>query len=336
MSLPRKTPLKPGKPLSRGSSLKQGSGLTRKTPMPRSAPRRAEPAGPGASLPKVEAKASSKRKNSPKDTGPSEKTRKLCARRDGNQCFICGVYLPDVAEYLGVSLHHRANRGMGGSKSANGPENLIYLCGTGVSRSEALEGKHATGCHGWVTDPPYDRGTPRDHPSRTNPALRTLARHMYAAGWIVERNSTTRPPRRIPVWMRDGWVLLREDGIAEPLYVMPPLRNPSKPGDLRPYRPANPDAPLIEDRAFVMGLVADVVDELLSIEQAAEWLDTARLATRMSTPMREDLLRSLAGKVQIINDLHTTAYAVEERPLDEVESLAEMDAIELRDILARP
>ena len=41
--------------------------------------------------------------------------------RDGGRCLHCG-------ETEAISPNHRANRGMGGSKAADVPSNLIVLC----------------------------------------------------------------------------------------------------------------------------------------------------------------------------------------------------------------
>lgn len=49
------------------------------------------------------------------------KTLKLLRERDGDQCWHCGT-----TENL--TVQHRANRGMGGSKKRDNPANLILLC----------------------------------------------------------------------------------------------------------------------------------------------------------------------------------------------------------------
>lgn len=63
------------------------------------------------------------------------------------------------------SVHHRRPRRMGGTKraDANAAQNLLILCGSGV-----------TGCHGWVESNRteaysrgyllYDRDNPAEHP----------------------------------------------------------------------------------------------------------------------------------------------------------------------------
>jgi hypothetical protein len=49
------------------------------------------------------------------------KTLKLLRERDKDQCWHCGT-----TENL--TVQHRANRGMGGSKKRDNPANLILLC----------------------------------------------------------------------------------------------------------------------------------------------------------------------------------------------------------------
>jgi hypothetical protein len=50
-----------------------------------------------------------------------DKVRKLIYERDGGRCVHCG-------ETEAIGLHHRVNRGMGGSKLLDIPSNLITLC----------------------------------------------------------------------------------------------------------------------------------------------------------------------------------------------------------------
>lgn len=78
------------------------------------------------------------------DVTVTKKTRALVIARDEGKCVRCGVYVadPDTLEpFVQYSLQHRRARGAGGSKDpvTDSPENLITLCGTGV-----------TGCHGWA------------------------------------------------------------------------------------------------------------------------------------------------------------------------------------------
>ena len=48
-------------------------------------------------------------------------TRRLVFQRDGDECVHCGTT-------EGLTLQHRINRQMGGSKLRDGPENLVVLC----------------------------------------------------------------------------------------------------------------------------------------------------------------------------------------------------------------
>ena len=66
-----------------------------------------------------------------KDTGPSDKLRALVEARD-KACVRCGAVVPRDED----SIHHRIPRGRGGENTA---ENLLLLCGSGV-----------TGCHGYI------------------------------------------------------------------------------------------------------------------------------------------------------------------------------------------
>ena len=67
-----------------------------------------------------------------RDTGPSRAVRALVLERDDHACARCGVNIVGRV----ASIHHRVRRSQGGR---NTPENLVTLCGSGV-----------TECHGWV------------------------------------------------------------------------------------------------------------------------------------------------------------------------------------------
>jgi hypothetical protein len=99
-----------------------------------------------------------------RDTGPDEATREQVGARDIWCCVVCGRHLGAS----GSTLHHRRNRGSGGSSdpAINRPSNLLTVCGSGT-----------TGCHGWITNRP---GEARD------------------AGYVVSLNSTDNP-RDVPV-----------------------------------------------------------------------------------------------------------------------------------------
>lgn len=51
----------------------------------------------------------------------SKALRERILKRDNHQCWHCG-------EVEAISLQHRMNRGMGGSKSLDRTDNLIVLC----------------------------------------------------------------------------------------------------------------------------------------------------------------------------------------------------------------
>lgn len=64
------------------------------------------------------------------------KLRALIIERD-ETCARCGAEVP-------LEVHHRARKGMGGSRLLDHPANLIALCGLG----------NVTGCHGWAHTAP--------------------------------------------------------------------------------------------------------------------------------------------------------------------------------------
>ncbi|WP_160050733.1 HNH endonuclease [Nocardiopsis sp. FR4] len=71
-------------------------------------------------------------------TGPSRAVRELVWDRDGGACVWCG----QAVSPRWHSIHHRINRGSGGTRrrELNLPANLLLLHGTGT-----------TGCHGLIT-----------------------------------------------------------------------------------------------------------------------------------------------------------------------------------------
>ena len=71
------------------------------------------------------------------------KTRKLVYQRDNYVCVHCGTT-------NGLTLQHRASRGMGGSKSLDGPENLVTMCWQANTDLESNPDFMALGRkHGW-------------------------------------------------------------------------------------------------------------------------------------------------------------------------------------------
>lgn len=104
-------------------------------------------------------------------------TRQIILARAGGYCERRGCTAP------ASNIHHRRARGMGGDRrpETSSASNGVALCGSGTQ-----------GCHGWV----------EAHPNE--------AREL---GLRVHRNHD---PAEIPVYLRRGWVLLTDDGRAEP------------------------------------------------------------------------------------------------------------------------
>ena len=139
--------------LRRNNQLATNRGLLRKVPLPRA--------------------GSSVRKPMPRrNTGPAQKVRDLVFARDGHRCVHCGIRHDLV-------LHHRVNRGQGGSKNSdiNNPTNLLVVCAgfNGLMESDAEAAQ--------------------------------LAQSM---GWKVPRSQN---PAGVPVFYRGrGWKFLTRDG----------------------------------------------------------------------------------------------------------------------------
>jgi 5-methylcytosine-specific restriction protein A len=116
-------------------------------------------------------------------TGPDQKTRDLVKERDAFRCVVCGR--PVGSDH---SVHHRRNRGTGGSSNPriNLPSNLLLVCGSGT-----------TLCHGEIT----------------NNANRAKA---LEAGWVVPLNAKIEPAAVPVTHALYGRVLLADDGSVEP------------------------------------------------------------------------------------------------------------------------
>lgn len=106
-----------------------------------------------------------------------EAARTLVRARDEQRCQMCGRWLWESGSY---SVHHRLNRGRGGSALLERASILIHLCGDGV-----------LGCHGWVTN----------HPEA---AAQT--------GWLLPRNNPDIDPTREPILTFEGWRILDDQG----------------------------------------------------------------------------------------------------------------------------
>lgn len=187
---PLEVPVQRRRPLDRRTALtSSGAPLKRTTLKPTAQPRR-----PAAR----------------RDTGLTPEQDAAVLDRDGNVCAVCGG--PPG------SIHHRANRQMGGRHGAaaariNNPGNALTLCGSGT-----------TGCHGWITD--LTGGVTREHLERL--------------GWVVSAHHPN--PADVPVWTRQyGWRLFHEDGTAANLPAPPPPY-PHRPDDTRTNPPTQAGA----------------------------------------------------------------------------------------------
>jgi len=105
--------------------------------------------------------------------------RRLVLLRDGHWCQMCGRSVVNVES----SVHHRINRGMGGSALLERASNLLRLCGSGT-----------TLCHGWITEHPV---------------------HAEEIGWQIPKLSG-RDPSTVPILTIRGWVLLDDEGDSTP------------------------------------------------------------------------------------------------------------------------
>lgn len=102
--------------------------------------------------------------------------RDIVRRRDGHRCQMCGASVLNIPS----SVHHRINKGAGGSAKLERPSLLVRLCGDGVR-----------GCHGWVTNEPRMAGL---------------------TGWLLPKNNPDIDSTREPLLTYAGWVLLDDAG----------------------------------------------------------------------------------------------------------------------------
>lgn len=109
-----------------------------------------------------------------------EAARRLVRQRDGHWCQMCGQSIVDRPS----SIHHRLNRGNGGSAKLERASILIRLCGDGVFQ-----------CHGWIGQHPKLAGE---------------------TGWLLPRNNPDIDPTQEPILLFDGWHLLSDDGGRTP------------------------------------------------------------------------------------------------------------------------
>lgn len=108
--------------------------------------------------------------------------RRLVRERDGHWCQMCGRSIVDFPS----NIHHRINRGSGGSAKLERASLLIRICGTGT-----------TYCHGWVTE----------HARKGDSCM----------GWVLPKLNAGIDPEQEPILTIHGWVLLSDDGSRTPI-----------------------------------------------------------------------------------------------------------------------
>lgn len=110
-----------------------------------------------------------------------EAARRLVRARDGHRCQMCGRSIVDYPS----NIHHRINRGHGGSALLERASLLIRICGSGT-----------TGCHGWVTEHATKAGE---------------------LGWVLPKNNPDIDPTQERILTHEwGWVLLDDEGGRTP------------------------------------------------------------------------------------------------------------------------
>lgn len=107
--------------------------------------------------------------------------RRLVRARDSHFCQMCGRSVVDFPS----NVHHRINRGNGGSAKLERASLLIRICGTGT-----------TACHGWVTE----------HARKGDSCM----------GWVLPKLNPDIDPTREPILTIHGWVLLDDLGGRTP------------------------------------------------------------------------------------------------------------------------
>ncbi|MEU6709915.1 HNH endonuclease signature motif containing protein [Nonomuraea sp. NPDC046802] len=150
----------------RKSRLSQGKPLERKTPM-----LRGDDFKTRANPPKRKTSGQAKTNRG------LDALKRQARARDMDSCVRCGLVLAGAG-----NVHHRRNRGMGGSQAANTVSNLITLCGSPI-----------VGCHGLATQKPWEIDAER-------------------YGWVLSTNGSS-DPATVPVlvaWL--GWALPAADG----------------------------------------------------------------------------------------------------------------------------
>lgn len=141
--------------------MKRGKALQRRTPL----------------------RTSREKRTGRKNTGPVQSTRELVWTRDEGRCVLCGVGL------LGrqSAVHHRRNRGSGGSSdpAINSPANLLSVCDGPGS------------CHEWIGASPaeaYEAGYMVSLNSRQDPADVPLIHAVFESSVFLNHDGTIRFP----------------------------------------------------------------------------------------------------------------------------------------------
>jgi hypothetical protein len=169
VGLTRKAPLAARTGLVRTTSLQPGTGIARSAELGRSG------------VPAARSARTTSRRDG-RNTDPAPEVVAAVHARAGGCCERCGLSIANGVRGSDYSIHHRDNRGTGGSSNPeiNAPSNLLVLCGHGTA-----------GCHGFV----------HAHPSRS-----------YDNGWLV-RMGKTRPSEQPVLIVGDRRVLLANSGI---------------------------------------------------------------------------------------------------------------------------
>ena len=106
--------------------------------------------------------------------------RRIVHERDQGVCQMCGR----STELITSSVHHRLNKGNGGSALLERASVLINVCGDGVLL-----------CHGRVTRYP---------------------KWAESIGWLLPRNNPDIDPEEEPILTYHGWILLDDFGGRTP------------------------------------------------------------------------------------------------------------------------
>jgi hypothetical protein len=125
-----------------------------------------------------------------RDTGPDRTIRDLVWKRDEGRCAICGIGVFGRLH----AIHHRRNRGSGGSSdpAINSPANLLLVCDGPSS------------CHEWVGASPaeaYEAGYMVSLNSQQDPAKVKLFHAVFDAQVLLTHEGTV---RFAPAWGGDA------------------------------------------------------------------------------------------------------------------------------------